>query len=172
MNYHLKFLLLVFLRTLSWIIIVNITVDKFVIRQIVSIITRNHFRKTWMGLNKIHLGPVYSYLILIFIRDLVRWKFHFFNDWSRQRDQPELHWQQNFVTFVPSVTSPFCYPRALTPLCFKVLPARVCSVNLRLLTHTTPLFCFFYFKLLFSKTLGLVVIYIDLYLYRRSFRPS
>ena len=71
-----------------------------------------------------------------------------------------------------SVTSRFCYPRALTPLCFKVLPARVCSVNLRLLTHTTPLFCFFYFKLLFSKTLGLVVIYIDLYLYRRSFRPS
>ena len=66
----------------------------------------------------------------------------------------------------------FCYSRALTPLCFKVLPARVCSVNLRLLTHTTPLFCFFYFKLLFSKTLGLVVIYIDLYLYRRSFRPS
>ena len=37
--------------------------------------------------------------------------------------------------------------------------ARVCSVNLQLLTHTTPLFCYFYFKLFFSKTLGLVVIY-------------
>ena len=170
MNYHLKFLLLVVLRTLSWIIIINTTVDKFVIRQIVSIITRNHFRKTWMRLNEIHLVPVYSYLIEILTQNFDEWNFR-----ERDRESTEITTafdSKNFVAFVPSVTSPFCHSRALTPLCFKVLPARVCSVNLRLLTHTTPLFCFFYFKLLFSKTLGLVVIYIDLYLYRRSFRPS
>ena len=87
MNYHLKFLLLVVLRILSWIIIMKTTVveDKFTIRQIVSIVTRNHFRKTWMRPNKIHLGPVYSYLILIFIRDLIRWNFQS----SLQRDQTE-----------------------------------------------------------------------------------
>ena len=134
--------------------------DKFVIRQIVSIITRKHFRKTWMRLNKIHLVPVYSYLIFIFIRNSVRRKFHFFNDDLRDRQTSQLFWQKPCsLVSSTSVTLPFCCPRALTSLCFKVLSARVCSVNLRLLTHTTPLFCFFYFKLLFSKTLGLVAIY-------------
>ena len=140
MSYHLKFYLLVVLRILSWIIIIKTTVDKFTIRQIVSIVTRNYFRKTWMGLNKIHLGPVYSYLIEIF-----SWAEIFEREIESQQSHNSI-WQQNFVTFVPSVTSPFCHSRALTPLCFKVLPARVCSVNLRLLTHTTPLFCFFYFS--------------------------
>ena len=130
--------------------------DKFVIRQIVSIITRKHFRKTWMRLNKIHLVPVYSYLIKISFDPKFWW-----TKFSRQKSQPVLtaNSTANLVASFPSVTLPFCHPHALTPLCFKVLPARVCSVNLRLLTHTTPLFCFFYFKLLFSKTLGLVVIY-------------
>ena len=64
--------------------------DKFVIRQIVSIITRKHFRKTWMRLNKIHLVPVYSCLIFIFIRNSVRRKFHFFNDDLRDRQTSQL----------------------------------------------------------------------------------
>ena len=109
-----------------------------------------------MRLNKIHLVPVYSYLIEILTQNFDEWNFR---ERDRNSTETQLFSEQNLVAFVPCrLLSRFCYPRALTPLCFKVLPARVCSVNLRLLTHTTPLFCFFYFKLLFSKTLGLVVI--------------
>ena len=158
MNYHLKFLLSVVLRILSWIIITNITVDKFVIRQIVSIITRNHFRKTWLRLNKIHLVPVYSYLIEIF-----SWSEIFVTEiFEREIESDHTHnfiRQENLVAFFRRLLH-FSVTRALSRHCvLRYFPARVCSVNLRLLTHTTPLFCFFYFKLLFSKTLGLVVIY-------------
>ena len=122
-----------------------------------------------MRLNKIHLGPVYSYLILIFIRNSVRRKFHFFNDDQRDRETSQLLLT---ATLYPSFRRRLLHvsvTRALSRHCvLRYFPARVCSVNLRLLTHTTPLFCFFYFKLFFSKTLGLVVIYI----YRRPFRPS
>ena len=151
MNYHLKFLLLVVLRTLSWIIIIKTTVDKFTIRQIVSIVTRNHFRKTWMRPNKIHLGPVYSYLIEIFSWSeiLVRRKFH--SERSRQ-NQTQLNSQSFCPSFRRAVTN-VSDIRALSRHCvLRYFSARVCSVNLQLLTHTTPLFCFFYFKLFFSKT--------------------
>ena len=109
MNYHLKFLLLVVLRTLSWIIIIKTTVEKFTIRQIMSIITRNYFRKTWIISNKIHFWPVYSYLIEIF--SVLRSRVNEITTQFHQSSQ-----EQNFRVGYYH----FCYPRTLTPLCFKV----------------------------------------------------
>ena len=148
MNYHLKFLLLVVLRTLSWVIIINTTVDKFTIRQIVSIVTRNHFRKTWMRPNKIHLGPVYSYLIITPIRNS-RFYSRFQNLGSsenlifRKKNTPTT---TSEVLLVHNWHSRTTVILAHSRHCvLRYFPARVCSVNLRLLTHTTPLFLLFLF---------------------------
>ena len=146
MNYHLKFLLLVVLRTLSWIIIIKTTVDKFTTRQIVSIVTRNHFRKTWMRPNKIHLGPVYSYLILISIRNFGQMKISFL---QRLIDRENKHNSIREQTLCPSFRRAVTHVsviRALSRHCvLRYFSARVCSVNLQLLTHTTPLFLLFLF---------------------------
>ena len=56
------------LGTLSWVIIVDTTVDKFIMRREVSIIIRNYFRKTWIRSNNIPILLVYSYLIEILIK--------------------------------------------------------------------------------------------------------
>ena len=69
-----------------------------------------------MRLNEIHLVPVYSYLIEILTQNFDERNFR-----ERDRESTEIITpfdSKNFVAFVPSVTSPFCHSRALTPLCF------------------------------------------------------
>ena len=86
-------------------------------------------------------------------------KFRFLGRKERRRTSTTTP-QQNYSSESCQLHTRRTVIRALSRHCvLRYIAARVCSVNLRLLTHTPPLFCYFYFKLFFSKTLGLVVIY-------------
>ena len=79
-----------------------------------------------MRLNKIHLGPVYSYLIFIFIRNSVRRKFHFFNDDLRDRQTSQLFLTE---TLYPS------FPRRLLHLSVVRALSRHCVLRYFLLAY-------------------------------------
>ena len=79
-----------------------------------------------MRLNKIHLVPVYSYLIFIFIRNSVRRKFHFFNDDLRDRQTSQLFLTE---TLYPS------FPRRLLHLSVVRALSRHCVLRYFLLAY-------------------------------------